>query len=95
MKSNDKTIQFIQVTPEQLQETIIEGVKSQLEELKKHFEPKEPTEYLTRSEVSELLRIDESTIYNWRKKKTITAYQIGGRVYYKRKEIENAMEELQ
>lgn len=95
MTSNDKTIQFIQVTPEQLQETIIKGVKSQLEELKKHFQPKEPNEYLTRSEVSDLLKIDESTVHNWRKKNILTAYQIGGRVFYKRKEIENAIEKLQ
>ena len=87
-------IQFIQVTPEQLQDAIIEGVNSKLDDLKKNFEPKTPTEYLTRVEVSKLLKIDLSSVHNWTKKGILTSYQIGGRVYYKRTEIENAIIEL-
>lgn len=87
-------IQFVQVTPEQLQTAILDGVKNQLQELKKSFQPKEPTEYLTRSEVSELLQIDLSTVHNWTKKGILTANQIGGRIYYKRSDIESAMIEL-
>jgi hypothetical protein len=89
-----QTVQFISVTPEQLQEAIIEGVKTQLQDLKKHFEPKTPNEYLTRVEVSEMLKIDLSSFHNWTKKGILTSYQIGGRVYYKRSEIENAIVEL-
>ncbi|MDN3665322.1 hypothetical protein QWY92_07835 [Algibacter miyuki] len=33
-------VQFIQVTPEQLQTAIIKGVKTQLEDLKNTFNPK-------------------------------------------------------
>mgnify|MGYP003866207273 CR=1 FL=1 len=87
-------IQFVQVTPEQLQNAIIEGVKNQLNDLKKHFQPKEPNEYLTRLEVSQMLKIDLSSVHNWTKREILTSYQIGGRVYYKRKEIENAIVEL-
>ena len=89
-----QTVQFISVTPEQLQEAIIEGVKTQLQDLKKHFQPKEPNEYLTRNEVAEMLKIDLSSLWNWTKKGILTSYQIGGRVYYKRTEIENAIIEL-
>ena len=31
-------IQFIQITPEQLQDAIIDGVKTQLDDLKSHFQ---------------------------------------------------------
>jgi hypothetical protein len=89
-----ETVQFIQVTPEQLQNAIIEGVKSQLQDLKKHFQPKEPNEYLTRVEVAEMLKIDLSSVHNWTKKGILISYQIGGRVYYKRQEVENAIVEL-
>lgn len=89
-----QTVQFIQVTPEQLQNAIIEGVKLQLNEFKKHFQPKEPNEYLTRLEVSKLLKIDLSSVHNWTKKGLLQSYQIGGRVYYKRKEVENAIVKL-
>lgn len=87
-------VQFISVTPDQLQNAIVEGVKSQLQDLKKHFEPKTPTEYLTRREVSRLLKIDLSSVHNWTKKSILTSYQIGGRVYYKRNEIDNAIVKL-
>ncbi|WP_242120940.1 helix-turn-helix domain-containing protein [Aestuariivivens sediminicola] len=89
-----ESIQFLQVTPEQLQTSIIEGVKTQLQDLKTHFEPKSPTEYLTRTEVAEMLKIDLSSVHNWTKKGILISYQIGGRVYYKRKEIEGAMVKL-
>jgi excisionase family DNA binding protein len=84
-------IQFIQITPEQLQDAIITGVKEQIEGLKKSFQPRNPTEYLTRNEVKELLQIDLSTVHNWTKKGKLKAYGIGNRIYYKRSEIENSI----
>ena len=85
---------FIQVNPEQLKDAIIEGVKLHLDDIKKSFKPKEPSEYLTRREVSKMLKIDLSSVHNWTKKGILTAYQIGGRVFYKRTEIENAIVQL-
>lgn len=87
-------VQFISITPEQLQATIIEGVKIQLNELKKSFQPKTPTEYLTRNEVAKLLKIDLSTVHNWTKKGNLISYGIGARVYYKRSEVENGIIKL-
>lgn len=89
-----ETIQFIQVTPEQLKEEILNGVQNQINELKKHFEPKEPTEYLTRREVANLLGVNLTTLNNWTRKGILKSYGIGGRVYYKRNEVENAIIEL-
>lgn len=88
------TVQFIQITPEQLQEEIIKGVKTELEQLKKDFQPKQPSEYLTRNEVAEMLKIDLSSVHNWTKKGKLKAYGIGGRVYYKREEIEESIIKL-
>lgn len=87
-------VQFIQITPQQLQDAIIAGVKNQLEELKKHFRPKEPTEYLTRNEVSQLLKVDLSTVHNWCKSGKLQSYGIGSRVYFKRSEIEECIIKL-
>lgn len=88
------TVQFIQITPEQLQNEIIRGVKTELEQLKKDFQPKQPSEYLTRNDVAEMLKIDISSVHNWTKKGKLKAYGIGGRVYYKRDEVENSIIEL-
>lgn len=79
------------ITPEEFQNIILEGVKKQLEQLKRDFQPKQPNEYMTRQEVANMLKIDLSSIYNWTKKGKLTPYGIGGRVYYKRQEIEEAI----
>ncbi len=89
-----QNIQFIQITPEQLSNAIIEGVKLQLQDLKKHFKPKEPNRYLTRQDVANMLQIDLSSVHNWTKKGTLTSYQISGRIYYKLDEVEDAIIKL-
>ena len=58
------------------------------ENLSAQFQPKEPTEHLTRSEVCKLLKIDMSTLHRWRKDNTIPSYSMGNRVYFKRSEVE-------
>jgi excisionase family DNA binding protein len=87
-------VQFIQTTPEQLQDAILQGVKLQLEQLRKEFQPKEPTEYLTRSEVAKMLKVDISTIHNWGKAGKLTRHAIGNRIYFKRSEVEHAIIQL-
>jgi excisionase family DNA binding protein len=66
-------------------------IRKQLEEIQKNFAPKLPTEYLTRSELAEMLKCDISTIHNWTKKGKLKPYGIGNRVYYKRNEVESSL----
>ena len=87
-------LQFIGITPEQLQTAITQDVKSQLDQLKKSFEPKTPEELLTRSETAKLLKINLSTLYLWTKKGKVKSYGISGKVYYKRSEVESSLIEL-
>ena len=68
--------------------SLFEGLQAQLTELKHRFQPVQPTEFLTRTELAELLKCDLSTIHNWTKKGTLIPYGIGNRVYYKRSEVE-------
>jgi excisionase family DNA binding protein len=48
-------------------------------------------EYLTSSEVAELLKCDISTVYNWTKKGKLKKYCNGDKTYYKRSEVESAL----
>lgn len=89
-----ETVQFIQTSPQQLKELISNDVREQLEELKKTFQPKEQNEYLSRNEIAEMLKIDLSTVHNWTKKGILQAYQCGGKIFYKRNEIEDAIVKL-
>ena len=89
-----ETVQFISITPEKLQNAIIEGLKIQIENLILLSQQKEQNEYLTRMDVAELFQIDVSSVHNWTKKGILQSYQIGGRVYYKRTEVENSIIKL-
>lgn len=80
-----------QFNTEQLQKEILKQLKAELYELSKNFQPKTPEEYLTRQEVAKLCKVNISTVSNWKNEGVINAYGIGGRVYYKRSEIDKAM----
>jgi len=87
-------IQFIQITPEQLEHAIVSSIEKKLDSLAENFQPKQPTEWLTRNEVRDLLKIDLSTLHNWTKKGKLKAWGIGNRVYFKREEVEAAIVHL-
>ena len=79
------------VTPQQLTETILKGVETQINDLKKNFTPKEPDDFLTRMEVAKLLKISLTTVHEWANTGTLKAYKVGNRTYFSRKEIENTL----
>ena len=83
------TIQFIGTNPTdlitELKNSLIPELTAQLSA---QFQPKEPTEYLTRSEVCKLLKIDLSSLHRWRKEGKLPSYGMGNRVYFKRSEVE-------
>jgi excisionase family DNA binding protein len=90
-----QTIQITQLSPEQFEETINKAVRSQIEILRRDISPKsEPIVYLTRKEVSDLLKIQLSTLHSWVKKGKLKPYGIGNRVYFKKSEIEEALRPL-
>jgi len=88
------TIQLINITPDELREAIVSGVRAEVDKLKADFQPKQPTEFMTRNEVRDLLNVDLSTVHNWTKRGKLKAYGLGGRLYYKRAEVEEAIKPL-
>lgn len=88
-----KQIQFIGTTDDALIEKLSNVLIPELEQrLSKQFQPKQPTEYLTRAEVCDLLKINLGTLWNWTKKGIFNAYGIQNRVLYKRCEIDAYLE---
>lgn len=69
----------------------IEFIKNELKTLKENYQPKEPTKYLTRTEVSEMLSVDISTVHNLTKRNVLEKYQIGGRCLYLRSQVEKSI----
>lgn len=87
-------IQLINISEKELREGLMKDFKKELEALKENYQPKEPTEYLTRKKTAEMLDINLSTLHNWTKKGFIKAYGAGNRVYYKRNDIESMLEPI-
>ena len=84
-------IKLVHVSPEQLEQLIREAVKESFEAHKRVPKNDETTNYLDRSEVANILKISISTLNNWVKQGKLKPYGIGGRVYFKLSEIDQAM----
>ncbi|MBG7612101.1 helix-turn-helix domain-containing protein [Polaribacter sp. BAL334] len=80
-----------EVTPQQLTETILKGVETQINDLKKSFTLKEPDDFLTRMEVAKLLKISLTTVHEWANTGVLKMYKVGNRTYFSRKEIEKTL----
>ena len=87
-------IQITQFTPNELKSLLMEGVQQVINQIREEFQPKTPTQYLTRKQVAKMLDINLTTLNNWTNKGVLFSYGIQGRVYYKRDEVERAFIEL-
>ena len=88
-----EAIQFIQTSPDQLQKGITDAVRVEMQRIADTIQP--PTEQLlTPKQAGELLDVDVSTLWHWRKKLKIKAYGLGNRIYYKRSELMEALTPL-
>ncbi len=86
------SIQFIGTSPQDLITELKNSLIPELrEQLSKDFQPKEPTEYLTRNEVCSMLKINLSTLYRWCKGGTLSSFGIGNRIYFLRSHIEEVL----
>lgn len=84
----------VEINATELSDTITREIARQIKALENHFQPKAPTEYLTRNQVAEMLQVNLSTLYSWNKKGILKPIGIGKRVYYRREDIKKAMKEL-
>jgi excisionase family DNA binding protein len=92
--SQTSQLQLIGITPEALADLIDTRLDKRFKEVTEHLQPKEPKKYLSRNQLAEMLGVDKSTIHNWRKRKIIEAVQIGGRVFFERESVEEALVKL-
>jgi excisionase family DNA binding protein len=74
--------------------TKLTTLEKQLYDLNQNFQPKQPEELMTRNEVAEYFKIDNSTLWHWTNKGKVTAYGIGARRYYKRSELNESLVKL-
>lgn len=89
---------LFQINLEPLQNMVSEAVtKAVTESLERmgatqHLKP--ASTLLTRKEASRMLKITLPTLSDWTKRKFISSYTIGGRIYYKSDEIEKSLRRI-
>lgn len=88
-----KKIEITQLSWEELQKRF-DNQDILLKDILKNLEQKSPSEFLTRQQAAKLLNVDLSTIWNWSKQKKLKPLGIGGRVLFRRTDIDKYMEEL-
>ncbi len=98
---SERARNFIEITEEALKvkkenDFLIQDKSSSKEkvEVVKNIQPIIDKDLLTRNEAKDFLNISLPTLNNWTKKGMIKSYGIGGRVYYKKNEILELLEEL-
>jgi len=70
----------------------LERMEKDINEIKeslKNDKPQTKESLMTRKETIEYLNVSSVTLWNWAKKGILLPYTIGGKVYYKRNEIDN------
>lgn len=83
-----ETIQFIQVTPAELQQAIIEGIKEIFKS--QPVKNEEGEELLTKDETAAHFKVDTSTIDRWAKSGKLQPYGMGNKIYFKKAEVLSA-----
>jgi excisionase family DNA binding protein len=66
-------------------------VEKRLNEKIEQLNPKKGYKFLSRKEVSQILKVSLVTISDWSKRGLINSYRIGTRVRYKSDEVEEAL----
>ena len=79
------------IDKEELKEQLKDFQTSLISTLKKEFKPEKAEDFLTRKEVSELLKINVNTVDRWSKEGKLIRYGISDRIFYKRKEVETSI----
>lgn len=90
MDQNNIT-QVHNVTPQQLKESILSEVRTELQNITQNFQSKKQPEYLTRKEVAKILKVSLVTLSDWNKKGVLKPYRLGNLIRYKRAELDQAL----
>ena len=90
-----ETNMLIQISPEQLSEMIISGIREELQKFQSVSEEKSNNkDLMTRKEVCDYLQCSQTSLWDWTRKGKISATKVGKRkVLYRKKDIETFLNE--
>jgi hypothetical protein len=85
------TNEHVQMSAQKLEQLIREVIKDSLAGYQGLMGEEGPLDFINREEAIRLLKISPSTLHNWSRQGKVRPYGIGGRVYFRRSEIEQSM----
>ena len=90
-----ETNMLIQISPEQLSEMIISGIREELQKFQSVSEEKSNNkDLMTRKEVCDYLQCSQTSLWDWTRKGKISATKVGKRkVLYRKKDIDTFLNE--
>lgn len=91
----NKKVILTQIEIDQLKALIQEAIRSEVSQFKRLEVESSSEEFLTKKEVTELLKISISTLNSWVKEGVIPASRIGTRVRFSKKQIISSMKIIQ
>jgi RNA-binding protein YhbY len=93
-----KNLNLVNVTLEVLTDTIRDIVASELQKVKvlstSSNNNENIEEILTREQICKLLKVSNTTLFNWQNNKILLNYKIGHRVYYKKSDVLALLQKL-
>ena len=85
-----ETNMLIQISPEQLSEMIISGIREELQKIQSVSEEKSNNkDLMTRKEVCDYLQCSQTSLWDWTRKGKISATKVGKKkVLYRKKDVD-------
>ena len=90
-----ETNMLIQISPEQLSEMIISGIREELQKFQSvSGEKSNNKDLMTRNEVCDYLQCSQTSLWDWTRKGKISATKVGKRkVLYRKKDVDTFLNE--
>lgn len=90
-----KRLEVFGIDQDDLKEILSGIVQAEIEKLKAVIAPSSQEVLLTRKEVASMLHINISTVADYQRTGKLKFYGLGGRIYFKRSEIEASLQPLE
>ena len=94
MKAKDTSLngqKIILISEDELKQVVLEAVKEGLSSYQYSNDQTNNDDVLTFNQARELLDISNSTLHKWKRERIFPFYRIGGRIYFKRSDVDNKL----
>jgi len=89
-----KNVILTTIAETDFREMIIAAIRSELSGMKTKEKENTQTEFLTRKQTADRLKISLPTLHTWTASGTIQGYRVNGRVLYKSNEVDSSLQAM-